>query len=220
MVMPLVFSELAAVYRPKDVSDPNKRIAAANGQFLLVEREAYFAVGGHKAVAALVLEDVELAWRVKRSKSLDGAGNISSKGRVVRFRYGPDAVSARMYRSFRQMVEGWTKNLALLFPQPLMLAAYRLVDLGLLIGLPPAALFVCVFAMTQYWWAMALVLVVLWLRTLLRVYVRIAKSHFPALDCAIAPLGIPVFCWLLVRSWTRHTIGKRVGWKGRTYPVK
>ena len=39
--MPLVFSELALAYPPAKVSDPNQRIAAANGQFLLVEREAY-----------------------------------------------------------------------------------------------------------------------------------------------------------------------------------
>jgi len=213
MVMPLVFSELAAVYKPKDVGDPGKRIAAANGQFLLVERETYFAVGGHKAVAASVLEDVDLAWNIKRSRKADG------KARTIRFRYAPDALTTRMYRNFWQMVEGWTKNLALLFPQPLALAAWRMLDLGLLVGLPLIWLWVWLFAMTMYWWA-PVVIVVLWLRTLARVYMRIAKSNFAALDCAMAPLGIPIFCWLLVRSWSRHTFGKRVGWKGRSYSVK
>ena len=50
-VMPLVFSELASVYPSKLVNDPDRRLAAANGQFLLVERDAYFSVGGHRAVA-------------------------------------------------------------------------------------------------------------------------------------------------------------------------
>ena len=50
-VMPLIFSELASVYPPKQVSDPGSRIAAANGQFLLVERDAYFNVGGHRALS-------------------------------------------------------------------------------------------------------------------------------------------------------------------------
>ncbi len=45
VVMPLVFGELASVYPPKKVSDPADRLAAANGQFLMVEREAYFAGG-------------------------------------------------------------------------------------------------------------------------------------------------------------------------------
>ena len=46
-LMPLVFCELALAYPPGKVSDPAQRIAAANGQFLLVEREAYRKLGGH-----------------------------------------------------------------------------------------------------------------------------------------------------------------------------
>ncbi len=48
-LMPLVFCELALAYPPAKVSDPSQRIAAANGQFLLVEREAYRRLGGHAA---------------------------------------------------------------------------------------------------------------------------------------------------------------------------
>ena len=47
----------------------------------------------------------------------------------LRFRYAPDALSTRMYRGFGDMVEGWTKNLALLFPHALSLAAWRLLDI-------------------------------------------------------------------------------------------
>src|SRR5580698_8729687 len=39
-LMPLVFSELESVYSLEQVNDPDQRIAAANGQFLMVEREA------------------------------------------------------------------------------------------------------------------------------------------------------------------------------------
>ena len=111
--MPLVFCELALAYPPEKVSNPESTLAAANGQFILVKREAYFAAGGHAAVAESVLEDVALARRIKRRK----AG--------LRFRYAPDALSTRMYRSFGQMYEGWTKNLALLFGNSLALAAWR-----------------------------------------------------------------------------------------------
>src|SRR5882762_10720510 len=50
-VMPVIFAELAAKYPPQRVREQNSRIAAANGQYLLVRREAYDAVGGHAAVA-------------------------------------------------------------------------------------------------------------------------------------------------------------------------
>src|SRR6185437_15681894 len=50
ILMPLIFSELALAYPPGKVSDPGQRIAAANGQFLLIEREAYRRLGGHASV--------------------------------------------------------------------------------------------------------------------------------------------------------------------------
>jgi glycosyltransferase involved in cell wall biosynthesis len=123
-LMPLVFSELALAYPPAKVSDPNARVAAANGQFLLVEREAYRKLGGHAAVADRVLEDVELAFLAKQRKI------------GLRFRYAEDAVATRMYRTTATMMEGWTKNLALLFNNALATALWRALDILLLVGLP------------------------------------------------------------------------------------
>jgi hypothetical protein len=62
------------------------------------------------------------------------------------------------------------------------------------------------------------VLLLLWLRTLFRFYARVAKSNFPFFDCAISPLGLPLFVVLLYCSWFKHRILKQVSWKGRTYP--
>src|SRR3979411_1597548 len=112
-VMPVIFAELASKYGPPQVSDPNSAVAAANGQYILITREAHDAVGGHAAIADNLLEDVALARAAKES------------GRKILFRYGGDAVRTRMYRSFAQLRDGWTKNLALLFPWPGWLAAWR-----------------------------------------------------------------------------------------------
>jgi cellulose synthase/poly-beta-1,6-N-acetylglucosamine synthase-like glycosyltransferase len=199
-VMPLVFSELASVYPPKQVSDPASRLAAANGQFLLVEREAYFAVGGHRGVGQEILEDVALARKIKRAKY------------GIRLRYAPEALAARMYRTLPEMVEGWTKNLALLFPQPVLLALWRVLDVLLYFGLPALALG---WPMLVTWQRAAIFAI--WLRTAWRFYARVARSHFPAMDVAISILGIPMFCWLLVRSYLQHRVSKSVEWKGRSY---
>ena len=110
--MPVIFAELATTYPPKEVCDPNSPVAAANGQYLLIRREVYDAIGGHAAVATAILEDVELAKRAKQA------------GHKLHFRLS-DVVSTRMYRSFGEMWEGWTKNLALLFPNPRRLAVRR-----------------------------------------------------------------------------------------------
>ncbi|MGI4828032.1 MAG: glycosyltransferase [Janthinobacterium lividum] len=198
-VMPLIFSELASVYPPAKVNDPADRTAAANGQFLLVEREAYFAVGGHRAIGRSVLEDVALAEKVKRAR----------KG--IRLRYAPEAVSTRMYSGFGDMVEGWTKNLALLFPHALPLVFWRLLDILLL--LLPVLLWV--FPFWEPWKRIAIL--ALWLRTLVRFYQRVARAHFPLVNTAIAPLGLPLFVYLLTASWFQHRIRHTVKWKGREY---
>src|SRR6201998_3437561 len=66
-VMPVIFAELARTYRPSEVSDARLPAAAANGQYLLITRSAYDAVGGHAAIATTLLEDVALARAVKAS---------------------------------------------------------------------------------------------------------------------------------------------------------
>jgi glycosyltransferase involved in cell wall biosynthesis len=207
-LMPLIFCELALSYPPAKVSDPGERIAAANGQFLLIEREAYRRLGGHAIVAEKVLEDVELAFHAKRRKI------------GLRFRYADDAVSTRMYRTTTTMVEGWTKNLALLFDNCLALALWRVLDIFLLVLLPILAAELWnarLFAHSAQWLAAGWVLGLLWVRNLFRFYGRVAKSNFSFVDCAISPLGLPLFIWLLYRSWFQHRILKRVSWKGRSY---
>ena len=88
----------------------------------MISQEAYQAVGGHAAVAGDLLEDVALARAVKRSR------------RRLFFRYGGDAVRAHMYRSFSQMCEGWSKNLALLFPASGALAWRRSLEFMAAVG--------------------------------------------------------------------------------------
>jgi glycosyltransferase involved in cell wall biosynthesis len=207
-LMPLVFCELSLAYPPAQVSDPLARIAAANGQFILVEREAYRRLGGHVTVADQVLEDVDMAFLAKRRRL------------GLRFRYADDAVSARMYRTTAAMIEGWTKNLVLLFDNALLLAVWRALDFVLLVGLPVLTVWLwnahfATHALT--WLGAGWVLGLLWIRTLFRFYARVAKSNFPFLDCALAPLGLPLFVALLYRSWFQHRMLKQVSWKGRTY---
>ncbi len=199
-VMPLVFSELASVYPSREVNDIGNRLAAANGQYLLVEREGYFAVGGHRVVGREVLEDVALARNVKRS------------GRPIRFRYAPEAVAARMYWTAGEMVAGWRKNLAVLMPSPMALACWRALDFTLFFGLPAAAVLVPPKIPYQ-----GVVFFLLWVRTALRFYNRVMRAHFPMADTVLSVMGIPLFCYLLVRSVIDYRIKKEVQWKGRSY---
>ena len=202
-VMPVIFAELAASYRPSQVSDPKSRAAAANGQYLLISREAYDAIGGHKAIATSLLEDVALARAVKHT------------GRRIFFRYGGNAVRTHMYRTYAQLREGWTKNLVLLFPSPVRLALLRLTEFVLIAG--SAALAGVAIAsgrkqVATFMAAGALVFYGLFLK-------RIRNAHFSWEANLLSLFGLPLFSYLLLRSKIAHREGA-VTWKGRIYSGK
>ncbi len=203
-VMPVIFAELAAKYKPREVSNPESPAAAANGQYLLITRAAYDAVGGHAAIASCLLEDVELARAVKRS------------GRRIRFRFGGDAVRTRMYRSFAQLVEGWTKNLALLFKAPARLALMRLLEfLAMVGGLVLAGLGLRLGDIRLA--VLAAVAVALIYLNFLR---RIRKAHAGATSSALAIFGLPIFSYLLLRAKLYYKWRRSVTWKGRHYSTE
>jgi glycosyltransferase involved in cell wall biosynthesis len=199
-VMPVIFAELAATYRPSEVSSPAFPAAAANGQYLLISREAYDAIGGHASIASSLLEDVALARNVKAS------------GRKLFFRYGADAVSTRMYRSFRQLKEGWTKNLALLFPSPVRLAVLRFLEFALITSSVAELIYAVLHGRTRVTIASSVLAIVL--STIF--FRRIRRAHFSLDANVLALIGLPLFAYLLLRSRLFHREGK-VTWKGRHY---
>jgi glycosyltransferase involved in cell wall biosynthesis len=199
-IMPVIFAELAATYRPSQVSDPNSPLAAANGQYILITRASYDAVGGHAAIADRILEDVALARAVKRS------------GRKILFRYADDAVSTRMYRSFAQLREGWTKNLALLFSSPRRLAILRTLEFTLIVASFAVSVKSSLGGHQRPAVAAGIVCVILY-AIFLR---RIRRAHFSWDANVLAFFGLPLFSYLLLRSKRFHQRGM-VSWKGRTY---
>ena len=200
-VMPVIFAELAASFRPSQVSNPNSPAAAANGQYILITREAYDAVGGHAAVAANLLEDVAFARVVKRS------------GRKLFFRFGGDAVRTRMYRTFPQLREGWTKNLVLLFPHPVRLAALRALEFILIVASFAITIADAFGGHPRSAIAAATLCVILYAIFL----TRIRRAHFSWTANLLALFGLPLFSHLLMRSKLFHNRGI-VSWKGRQYP--
>ncbi len=98
-LIPFVYCRLAKQFSFDTVNDPASSAAAANGQFLMIRRDAYEAIGGHTSVAGEILEDLALAKRAKAA------------GCRLWFASGQGIVRVRMYRSFAAMWQGWKKNL-------------------------------------------------------------------------------------------------------------
>jgi glycosyltransferase involved in cell wall biosynthesis len=201
-VLPVVFAELARQYPPSKVSDPNSLAAAANGQYILVKREAYDAAGGHAAIAASILEDVALAQAVK------------ARGRKIRFRYAADAVRTRMYRNWPQLRDGWTKNLALLFPDP----GRRAAKIFLLWMFPGLCLLSPVVGSMSS--GVRTTIMTAGMLIFARNSARLRRANFDlAMELIAAIFGMPAFAYLLLRSKYAHAKGK-VLWKGRSYSHK
>ncbi|MEO0139038.1 MAG: glycosyltransferase family 2 protein [candidate division WOR-3 bacterium] len=102
-LQPFVFKFLSSIYPLERIKDPKSSVAAANGQFILIKRGVYEKVCGHKAVISQILEDVEFARNVK----LSGFRILLLNGKD----YG---VRCRMYKGFKDLINGWSKNLFLL----------------------------------------------------------------------------------------------------------
>lgn len=110
MVIPLIYfalwTLLPAIYvqqYPKWLPGSLKtkmssKFAAACGQFLAFNRRTYEVIGGHEAVKDQVVEDVELA---KKIKSMDF---------TLRMLHGAKSVYCRMYTSHREIWNGLRKN--------------------------------------------------------------------------------------------------------------
>ena len=216
LLMPLIFGELAVRYSPRRINDPALPDAAANGQYLLARATAHQQVGGFSSVATELLEDVALARRYK------------AQGYRIHFRYGRGAVRTRMYRNWEELRQGWTKNLALLFPDARALARKRLGEFVWLLCLLALAAYSTLVVSTRGvrfgapgFWRPNVMAMLLWLLALSNYamfYARVARAHFPYWPSLLSLLGLPWFAALLRESAKAHEQGT-VRWRGRAYPT-
>jgi len=98
LVQPIMASLLGLGFPIEAANDPASAVAFAAGPFMLFRRSAYLAIGGHRALAAEVVEDLALARRIKQG------------GHRLRYLLALDGLELRMYSDFASLWEGWTKN--------------------------------------------------------------------------------------------------------------
>jgi hypothetical protein len=203
-LIPYVYCRLAKRFSYKQVNDPEKTAAAANGQFLMIRREVYEAVGGHASIAGEVLEDVALAKEVK------GAGYR------IWFGSGTGIVRVRMYRSFGAMWEGWKKNL-----YRLMGGSSQAVMQEMLAALVPVS---AVPVATSTMWGFtgsAMAALATLVLGILIIYVaydgELKHNGFPTRLVCYGIRGRLLYAAVLGASYRSHVRGK-LEWKGRTYP--
>lgn len=181
--------------------DRRKHVAYANGQFFLIRRRAYEAVGGHEAVKDQIVEDVELMKRLKAA------------GFKVRFFLGSELASTRMHATFRQMFHGWGRIYSGTARRktPRLIAAMAFLLFSGLTVYPALAWGVVELLRWEEWrWlAASLVHAVLLTLHLLRVYYESGNRKRYAL---LFPLSGPVMVAILAFALRMCRTG-RVNWR-------
>ncbi len=183
----------------------------ANGQYILVRRSAYEDIEGHGSVRSEVVEDLRLA------QVLTGAGHRLS------LRLAVHGLSTRMYHSLREVLDGWTKNLAIGASQSGglwgRLALTAILGYAVLVWILPPAVFLVLGTSTVfggYRPGAALAWSGLVALTGLLVWVRINRRYGVSWGYAfLYPIGAAALGLIALRSgWRGH---RRVEWKGRRY---
>jgi chlorobactene glucosyltransferase len=215
VVMPIVMTALSVGFSPRKVNDPKTRDAIANGQFILIRRSVYDAIGGHERIKDQIVEDKAIAEQVK----WNGYRLVVANGYPV--------ARTRMYTSLPEMWEGWTKNIYLGLSDRPSLAILGVF--GAFIALV-AALFLPIWPLLGLFWylqgggwlaltviAKSLILWAIVIYARARVSVGMGISPWYALTL---PLGAAVFAAMMFASTWRVLSGKGVRWKGRIYTPK
>lgn len=209
MVQPIMASLLGLGFPILETNDPASPVAFAAGPFMMFKASTYAQIGGHRALAGEVVEDLALA------RSIKGGGHRLS------YLLGLDAVDLRMYRDLAALWEGWTKNWFLGLDRDPVKALGAALVVVLMFTVPwlllPASLLLLwlqPLLASAWWWVLALASLAILQQLLLRLWTR---SNFDV------PLS---YWWLMgaggllvgaigpVSIWRART-GRGWTWKGR-----
>ncbi len=205
-LLPIAFQAIFFFTGGNRVNNPKSHRHLANGQYLLIRREAYEKIGRHEAVRDRIDEDYRIAQKVKDS------------GLTSLIALGPEILQTRMYKNFHEIWEGWTKNvfagsnyrigwflLGVFMVFALLLTPYLIFFYGILD-------FVSLHNYVPLMAGAIMLLVMTF-----RVGVMNRKWQFDARYSLIYALSVCVFIGIMLNSMIGYTTGRGVTWKGRTY---
>ena len=168
-----------------------KSHTAANGQFILCDKKAYNAIGGHRAVFDRVVEDMEIA------------RNLKEKRYRIMTTLGHDAVTCTMYSGFIDSLKGFSKNFFLGFNVSPLTFFCILMALMLVFFAP----FILVAFNSFFIWVVLLIL-------LGRLLVSLLSQQNPLSNVLLHPLQMISMFIVGLNSLYWELKGKAV-WKGR-----
>ena len=223
MLLPLIHFVLLGflpVARMRSTTDP--ALAAGCGQFLLAEREAYFAAGGHAAIRSTMHDGLLLPRAFRRAGFPTDLVDLTHLAEV------------RMYDSAGKVWQGLAKNategiaspgrivpitILLLLGQLVPVFIAMLIALALLAQVLNGGVFGMSIHVTRPMVTTASLGIILlaFCASYIPRLLAVKRFEQPLKSALLHPLGILL---LLVIQWyalTRQILGKPVGWRQRAY---
>jgi chlorobactene glucosyltransferase len=182
------------------VNDPNCRESMGVGNFFLLRRESLEKIGAFHAVKAEVAEDLKLAEIIKK------------KGFKLRIDYAPDLIETRMYAGFREIRDGFTKNLFAGMKFSFAKTFFSLISIFLFGFLP---FFISLYALISGNFALYLPFFLIYLLQVFTLGLIYREWRVKLFYAWLAPLALLLFLAILANSAVKVLNGKGVKWKGR-----
>ena len=180
-------------------------LAMGAGAGNLVRRRAHEAVGGHAAIRNSVVDDVRLAVTLKRAGFRVGA-----------FR-AEDRVAVRMYRGFREVWNGFTKNVAWAFSGWSGAVLFGMTIVLLAVAIAPVLVLAAALAGGAVPGSDVRLAVAVLLGTVLLRGALAAALREPLWPAATHPLMAALWAGIIGRSLYWKYVRKQIVWRERRY---
>ena len=201
------------------VNDPESKTAFALGPYILIKRSVFNKIGGYERIRGKIADDVEMAKLLKESGFRIGLARAHNMMKL------------RMYEKFKDIWEGWSKNIFLGLVQKREIKAKGKQILILLIGLfvvfdmvvlPFTAVILSLFAVfllkITFWWLILDASIIIWLFSILAQFIVHKKYYIgKPIFSPLYFIGGIITMGIFLNSAIKTLSGRGVKWKGRTY---
>lgn len=174
------------------------------GPFMLFKRSAYAAIGGHDSVKNAIVEDVWLARKIKEH------------GLQLIVEDGQHMLSVRMYRNFKEIWNGFSKNIFAGFE----FSSIALFSVNLLYFLLFFIPFLLFFIQLSLQFSLNFLLILTGIQVLILYLTRIiisARFKLGIISTLLHPVGALSVPVIAMNSWRWIKAGSGAKWKGRVY---
>jgi glycosyltransferase involved in cell wall biosynthesis len=206
-VLPMIFGAINILYPIQKVNDKNSDHAYVFGTFILVRREVYASIGGHKKVSDEIVEDAAIARTAKTS------------GFNVRIERGLELVSTRWEKEPRSVYDGLERVTSTSVRSYGLVSILNAVLVFFVVLYPILFVIICVTLQLNSPLFLGLV------GSLLNIATLLVLAGFEAstitgkfgISGFLYPLGCVLFISAIVSTSIKVSRSKAIKWKGQDY---